>query len=65
MTSVAIIPTSDELNYVIANGVKSPGRAQISGLVVPQKWKIQEQHGSGQRPAPEVRPDLPRPVFEP
>jgi hypothetical protein len=40
-----IIPTSQELNYVTVNGVRSPGRAEITGLKVPYKWNVQESHG--------------------
>ncbi len=36
----------------------------LDGLLKLQA-KIQDQHASGRRPAPEVRPELPRPEFEP
>ena len=35
----------------------------LDGLLKLQA-KIQDQHANGQRPAPEVRPELPRPVFD-
>jgi hypothetical protein len=27
-----IIPTTPELNYVVVNGIRSPGRAQLTGV---------------------------------
>jgi|GEM_PF-1000357 len=38
-------PDDDALNYVTVLGVRSPGRAQISGLKVPYKWDIKEPYG--------------------
>jgi hypothetical protein len=37
---------SSELNYVLVNGVRSPGRATISGVNLPFKWTIQDQYGA-------------------
>lgn len=43
--SWAIDPTSSELNYVLVNGIPSPGRAQLTGVKVPYSWDIQQSYG--------------------
>jgi hypothetical protein len=37
-----IVRTSDELNYVVANGVQSPGRATLTGVSAPHNYQVQE-----------------------
>lgn len=34
--------TSDELNYVVANGIQSPGRATLTGVSAPHNYQVQE-----------------------
>ncbi len=36
--SLAINPRSSDLNYVVVNGVTSPGRATLTGVKIPYKW---------------------------
>lgn len=43
--SFAIDPTDPALNYVVVNGVQSPGRAQLTGVKVPYKYDIQQSYG--------------------
>lgn len=38
-------PASNELNYVVVNGVQSPGRATISGLAIPYVWDVKRAYG--------------------
>lgn len=40
-----IDPTSDALNYVVVSGVRSPGRASISGASIPYEWEVQKAYG--------------------
>lgn len=37
-----IVRTSDEMNFVVANGIRSPGRAQITGVSAPHNYQVQE-----------------------
>lgn len=37
-----ITPSSPELNYVTVAGVRSPGRAQFTGIAAPHNWQVQE-----------------------
>ena len=47
--STIIDPRSTELNYVMAGGVKSPGRCSFQGLGRPHNWQVLEGYGlSGQ-----------------
>lgn len=43
--SWVIIPTDPSLNYVLVNGMRSPGRATLTGVKVPYAWDIQESYG--------------------
>lgn len=48
MTQLAVIdPTSPELNYVVVNGVTSPGLATLTGVRRPYKWEEQQLWGRG------------------
>lgn len=40
-----INPRGPEQNYVIAGGVRSPGRAYFTGLGRPYNWNVQEGYG--------------------
>src|SRR5690349_4543050 len=42
----AIIPGSPELNFVVVNGLRSPGRAQLTNVKVPYKWEVKEGYGA-------------------
>lgn len=41
----AIDPRAPEQNYVVAGGVRSPGRAYFTGLGRPHNWQKQEGYG--------------------
>lgn len=43
--SYAINPRDPALNYVVVNGVQSPGRAQLTGVAAPYKYDVQEGYG--------------------
>lgn len=48
--SLAIDPSSQELNFVVVNGVQSPGRAQLTQVKAPYNWDVQPGYGlSGAR----------------
>ena len=40
-----INPNAADLNFVIVNGMQSPGRARLSGLAVNHRWDVQKGHG--------------------
>jgi len=40
-----IDPTAPELNYVVVAGMRSPGRATLTGVKVPYKYDVQEGYG--------------------
>lgn len=43
--SAAINPYSNDHNFVVVNGIRSPGRAQLSEVGKPYNWQIQEGYG--------------------
>lgn len=40
-----IDPASSALNFVIVNGIPSPGRATITGAAIPYKYDVREGYG--------------------
>jgi len=45
MIAAPIDPRAPEQNWVVAGGVRSPGRAYFTGLSRPYNWQVQEGYG--------------------